>query len=235
MGAGLTLRAARSNPMTPDNGTIRSNSAAALRGALFLLCALGVPAAAQETVTVEKVRGLAGAWRIAVPRSIQVTLFSGTHFGAMRSIFCRIGEVGNIHCLNGGFSREGSVSLDGQAVHIAWGTAMARFVIDGTSDGQTIAGRFALKLSGIAHPAPTPSSGRRIAMAGAPMTKMPAPLTAALPPALQALGPMEAVFHLGASPKLDGGGDADYFQVYAVEFAAGERVCGVHADSITCI
>jgi hypothetical protein len=46
---------------------------------------------------------------------------------------------------------------------------------------------------------------------------------------------MEEVSYLGTSPRLDGGGDADYFRVYAVELAGGQRVCGVHEDSFTCV
>ncbi|HEU4550927.1 MAG TPA: hypothetical protein VFS01_14600 [Rhizomicrobium sp.] len=225
--------------MTHGTATIRSNSATVLWRILFLLCALAVPAAAQEAVTVEKGRGLVGLWRIEVPHGIRVTFFHDTQFGEMRPVFCRIGGAGNIHCLNGGFSREGTVSVDGKIVHIAWGTAMARFVIDGISDGETIAGHFSFKFSGISHDAPSPSVSTRVGSLGNQASSQAAAMMARLkntpPPALEGLGTLEDVSYLGTSPRLDGGGDADYFRVYALEFAGGERVCGVHEDSFTCV
>jgi hypothetical protein len=225
--------------MTPGTASIRSNSATTLWRILWVLCALGVPAAAQETVTVEKARGMTGLWRIEVPRSIRITFFHDAQFGEMRPVFCRIGEAGNIHCLNGGYSREGTVSVDGNSVHIAWGTAMARFVIDGVRDGDTIRGRFAFKFSGISLIAPSPLVGARLESLGNEASSQAAAMIAQLkstpPPALEGLGTVEEVSYLGTSPRLDGNGDADYFSVYALEFPGGERICGVHEGSFTCV
>jgi hypothetical protein len=206
-----------------------------LRLATSLICLVAFPAVAQEQVTVEKVRGMVGLWRIEVPKGVGIGLFRKASFGPMRPIFCRIGEAGAIHCLNGRYSREGTVSLDRDGFHIAWGTMMARFVIDGTRDGEAITGRFAVKLSGISHDAPVPSTGARIAAGGAPAPELLTLLKSTPPPALAAFGAVEDAFYLGTSPRLDGGGDADYFRVYAVEFARGERVCGVHEASFTCV
>lgn len=205
--------------------------------ALLVLCAFALPAAAQEAVTVEKGRGMVGLWRLEVPKSVGIHLFGKASFGPMRPIFCRIGEAGNIRCLNGGYSREGTVSEDQNSFHIAWGTMMARFVIDGRRDGDTATGTFAVKLSGVSHEAPAPSAGSRITapQQGVEGQELLAQLKAATPPALARLGPAEDVAYLGLSPRLDGGGDADYFRVYVVEFSGGERLCGVHAGEFTCV
>ena len=130
--------------------------------ALGIVCATsGASAQEPESVTVEKNRGLTGLWQIAVPESIGINLFQSAKFGPMRPIFCRITETLEIRCLNSGYSSAGAVSIDGSAVHIAWGTAMARFVIDGVLTGDTINGTFVFKLSGFSHEAPSPSKSAR--------------------------------------------------------------------------
>ncbi len=85
---------------------------------------------AKETVPVEKTRSLAGLWQINVPESFGLSIFQSAHFGSMRPIYCRVEEANDIHCLSGGYSAQGSVTLHCNAVHVAWGTAMARMVID---------------------------------------------------------------------------------------------------------
>jgi len=42
---------------------------------------------------------------------------------------------------------------------------------------------------------------------------------------------LEHVEYLGHSPNLNGSGGAGYFSVYGLEFAGGERICGVRGDA----
>jgi hypothetical protein len=128
--------------------------------------------------------------------------------------------------------------LEGDAVHIAWGSMMARFVIDGTRDGDSVNGTFAIKVSGISHNAPGLSHGARFhrdtaSMAGgdpAIATRLrTVEVRQLLPRATDALGALEQVEYLGHSPNLNGTGGDDYFSVYDLEFAGGERICGVRA------
>ncbi|HEX2761659.1 MAG TPA: hypothetical protein VHM27_14140 [Rhizomicrobium sp.] len=191
------------------------------------MLALVFAALLAEQVTVSADRGLAGLWRIQTPQSVAVRgFFRPAEFGEMRDVFCRIGENLSVHCLHGGYPREGTVTLDGDAVHIAWGTAMARFVIDGKRDGDAITGTFTFKFSGISHDAPAPSMSRRI-RAGA--NDEASELRARLPsvPALNGLGAIQHIAFLGPAPQLTGRGDADFYRVYAIEFARGERLCGL--------
>lgn len=179
-----------------------------------------------EQVTVNTDRGLAGLWQVQVPQGFGINLFQRAKFEPMRNIFCRIGEDLSIHCLNGGYSREGAVTLDGDTVHIAWGTAMARFVIDGKRSGDDITGTFTFKLSGISHDAPTSSRSRRIQTG---VKEEAAELRARLPSvsAMGRLGNIEHTAFLGLSPRLGGGADSDFYRVYVIEFSGGERICGL--------
>jgi hypothetical protein len=216
------------------------NSSSTWAGLLLLLLASGAAAQDTEQVTVEKNRGLVGLWRVSVPNSIAIHLFGRAEFGAMRQIFCRIEDNLDIHCLNGGFSRNGAVTIDGDDVHIAWGTAMARFVIDGRRDGDAITGTFTIKVSGIAHDAPTASLSARYKPGDASpqdgdlelANRLQSPQgRAALPHSMDTLGALEHVEYLGHSPNLNGSGGTDFFSVYALEFTSGERICGTRAGA----
>jgi hypothetical protein len=209
---------------------------------LASLCLIAATAAAQtESVTVEKNRNLSGLWRIQVPQSVSINFLRDAKFGPMRDIFCRIENNLDIHCLNGGYSRNGTVMQDGDSVHIAWGSMMARFAIDGRLAGNSISGKFIFKLSGLPHEAPASSNNFRFTGAMVPQDGGKASVLAsylqslkgadALPRALKNLGAVEQIVYLGTSPRLDGGGASDYFSVYAMEFAGGERICGVHQRS----
>lgn len=191
------------------------------------MLALAFAALLAEQVTVIGDRGLVGLWQVQIPQSLAVRgLFRAVEFGSMRTVFCRIGEDLSIHCLHGGYAREGTVTLDDDAVHIAWGTAMARFVIDGKPQGDAITGTFTFKFSGISHDAPAPSLSRRIR---ASANDEAFELRARLPstPALNGLGAIQHIAFLGPAPQLNGRGDADFYRVYAIEFAGGERLCGL--------
>jgi hypothetical protein len=211
-----------------------------MRGRLTLFALLlagSASAQPAEQVTVEKDRGLAGLWRMMAPKSIGISFFGPAQFGPMRLLFCRIEEQGAIRCLNGGYSLNGTVTREGDRVHVAWGTAMARFVIDGTYKDDAIAGTFTFKFSGISHDAPAPSRSTRITPGGAADAQGTALLArlqtdrSVLPRATDALGRVERVAWLGTSPDLDNTGGDDFFRVYSVEFSGGQRICAAHPDA----
>ena len=212
-----------------------------MRGRLIafaLLLAGSASAQPAEQVTVEKERGLAGLWRMEIPRRVAMRgFFRAVEFGPMRPIFCRIEDQGAVRCLNGGYSREGVATRDDDAVHIAWGTAMARFVIDATYKVDALTGTLTFKFSGFSHNASTPSRSSRISPGGAMGQEGTALLARlkqdrkSLPRATDALGSIEHVAWLGTSPDLDNSGGDDFFRVYSVEFSGGQRICAAHPDA----
>ena len=58
------------------------------------------------------------------------------------------------------------------------------------------------------------------------------------PDVLRALGTVQAIIYLGAAPKW---GTLNFFSAYDVEFANGERICGLHqsddgkVDAFMCV
>jgi hypothetical protein len=221
-----------------------------MRKWLAVLCVLVLPAAAlAQPETIEsRDTSLSGLWRISLPAGFASNGVT-VQFQPMRDVFCRLSET-EIHCLNGGYSRSGTVARDGRAVHIAWGTMMARMAIDGTYANGTIDGNFAFKLAGIAHEAPERSHSTRLPPltpeqdGGGKAALLRLVLTAAaavphdaaaiarnegaLPKGLGKLGGIEAVAYLGLSSRLGHPDQADFFSTYAVEFTRGELVCGLH-------
>lgn len=225
-----------------------------MRKLLVLACVLALPAAAMaQPETIEsRDTSLSGLWRISLPAGFGTNGVT-VQFQPMRDVFCRLSET-EIHCLNGGYARSGTVARDGRDVHIAWGTMMARMAIDGTYANGTIDGNFAFKLAGIAHEAPERSHSTRLppltveqdgggkaALLRQILTEAAAgplalPHDAAaiarnegtLPKGLGKLGGIEAVAWLGYSSRLGHPDQADFFSTYAVEFAGGELVCGLH-------
>jgi hypothetical protein len=224
------------------------------------LCVLAAfsPALAQpETVAVEHQRSLSGLWRISVPAGFGIGLGGPAHFGPMRDLYCRITQGDDIHCLSGGYPRSGTATLDGDKVHIAWGTMMARMAIDAIYKDGGFTGTFAFKLSGIRHDAPERSVAARILppsdsdQASRTLTGMMGQLAAgtmtsphdleaikahdgALPAGVAKLGALEAVAFLGRTPRQIGQPDSDPYSVHIVEFAHGELLCGLHqrADGV---
>lgn len=220
----------------------------AIPALLFAFWVAPLTAQPVETVTVRDA-ALTGLWKIAVPEGLG-TNFVHTHFGPMKNIFCRITQTGTaftINCLNGGFSRSGTGTIEGNKVHIAWGVMMARMVIDGEHAGNSIDGHFTFKLSGISHEDAYPSHSERLTppvadpdggksvMLKAILEEKPVPHDdvaiakndGALP-APNKLGAIQVIAYLGTSPKLDDPHGADFYSVYDVEFANGDRICGLH-------
>jgi hypothetical protein len=219
----------------------------------FLLAATAVQAQ-PETVSVERSRSLEGLWKISVPAGIRVGLSGPAKFGPMRDLYCRITQDGDIHCLSGGFAQNGTAALDGDNVHIAWGTMMARMAIDATYKDGSLTGTFTFKLSGIRHDAPEPSIGARIVpptgsdeaskYLAAFMTQLAAgtvtsPIDAkaiaahngALPTDIKKLGDVEATAFLGHTPRQIDRPEGGLYSVHIVEFVQGERLCGVHQNA----
>ena len=143
--------------------------------ALLLLAA---PAMAQdapvETIEVIGAQSLAGIWKIDFPAGIPISIplvVRGTF--SEQDAFCRIEEAKNaltVHCLP--WNGDGIATVDEKSLHLAWGVALFRFVID-AADPQPPAftGAYRLKMFGLGHEAPTPASGRKLApSAGAPDT-----------------------------------------------------------------
>jgi hypothetical protein len=222
-----------------------------------LLCVLAahpVTALAQPETIESRDTSLSGLWRISLPAGFASNGVT-VQFQPMRDVFCRLSDT-EIHCLNGGYARDGTITRDSRNVHIAWGTMMARMAIDGAYADGTIDGKFAFKLAGIVHEAPERSRSTRLPPlrpeqdGGGKAALLRQVLTApgavprddaaiarnegALPKELGRLGGIEAVAWLGLSPRLGHPNQTDFFSTYAVEFAGGELVCGLHqrADGV---
>jgi hypothetical protein len=220
----------------------------------FVFALAATAAQAQfETVLVERNRGLEGLWKISVPAGFSVNLSGPAKFGPMRDLYCRITRDGNIHCLSGGYAQSGTAQLDGNQIHIAWGSMMARMAIDATYQDGGFDGVFAFKLAGIRHDAPERAIGARIVppagsdedskylatlMTQLSAGKVSVPLDAkaiaahdgALPAGIESLGRIEAVAFLGQTPQHIGRPEGGLYSVHIVDFLRGERLCGVHRN-----
>jgi hypothetical protein len=206
-----------------------------------------------ETVSVERSRKLEGLWKISVPDSFGIGFSGPAKFGPMREMYCRIIQNGDIHCLSRGYPQSGTAALDGDKVHIAWGSMMARMAIDATYKGGEFTGTFTFKVSGFRHDAPELSLGERImSPAGSDeaskylttlMTQLAAgkvvsPLDAnaiaahggALPTDIRKLGDVEATAFLGRTPLQIDQPEGGLYSVHVVEFTHGERLCGAHQN-----
>lgn len=187
--------------------------------------------------------------------------FSALKWGSLQDHYCRIGQQPDgltLNCLPGG--RNGTVEVDGAHIHMAWGTMMARMVLDGTLQSPThFQGTIEAKLAGIGFADPELSSGskQKIALETPDKSGKSALLRTILTEGLEqvphdhdaikkasngssipALGAVEAIAYLGQQTKFGGPAghedQVDYFSVYAVEFESGERICGLHqrADGV---
>ena len=134
---------------------------------------LAAPAMAQdsapETIEVIAPRTLAGIWKIHFPGGISMyvpTLGRGTFAGY--DSFCRIEQAEAalvIRCLP--WNGSGTASLEDGRLHLAWGVALFRFVIDAPIVTTTaFTGAYKLKTFGDSHEAPTLASGRKLAPSG---------------------------------------------------------------------
>jgi hypothetical protein len=252
------------------------------------LALLATPAMAQdsvpETVEVIGIRSLAGIWKIHFPGGIVVSVPQIVHATLEgQEAFCRM-EDGkdalSVFCLP--WKGSGTASLEDGRLHLAWGLAVFRFVVDAPIVSATaFMGAYKLKVFGDSHDASTLASGRKLAPSagardaagqGATLRAALAAITsgAAPPPddiarkkfgrifggappmsaaSLQGLGALVQVIYLGLNspPEISPGPtppkresppqqpDPQFevyegYGVYDVEFANGQRLCGVHAD-----
>jgi hypothetical protein len=135
---------------------------------LFAFCPLAA-LAQNETVEVNGQESLTGVWKITFPGGASGYMPGrGRLYTATIQSFCRLQQVGekvSAACLPGWGPDSGSGELDGKALHLAWGIALARSVIDATveqSSAHAFQGEFALKILGIRHAAPTPATAHRL-------------------------------------------------------------------------
>jgi hypothetical protein len=207
-----------------------------------------------ETVNVERTRGLEGLWKISVPAGFGIGFSGPAKFGPMRDLYCRVTQSGSIHCLSGGYARDGTAALDGDRVHIAWGSMMARMAIDAAFKEGSFIGTFTFKLSGIRRDAREPSVGKRLTpptgsddgskYVATLMTQLSAgtisvPLDAkaiaahdgALPTGIPNLGNVEAIATLGQTPRQIDQPEGGLYSGHIVEFERGERLCGVSQNT----
>jgi hypothetical protein len=218
-----------------------------------------------ENVIVNGQSVLSGVWKITRPASGSIGTFQDAKFGPMEPGFCRVAQSENdleTHCVGPSFLWDGTGSVDGQKLHLAWGTMMLRMVVDATLRSPTaFDGTFAIKLSGIVYTDPDTANGTKVDLAkAAPDTSPQAVLltkalaeienaalvephdAAALahnaaaennvPPTkddLEGLGRPEMTFYLGHTDRWNAGKRLEnFFSVYDIEFANGERVCEIH-------
>lgn len=138
----------------------------------FALAALPLATFAQnETVEIDGKESLSGLWKISFPAGISMYMPGrGRVISTGVESFCRLKQTGeNVSaiCLPGWGPDSGDGDLDGQDLHLAWGIALARAVIDAkieTASVRTFNGVFAFKILGIRHDAPLPASARKLVL-----------------------------------------------------------------------
>jgi hypothetical protein len=209
------------------------------------------PCMAQQTVSITvSSDALLGVWKITSPHFVgKKGLFGDWFFGPLTESFCRMERKDNdlvMPCL---FFGEPIVSFSGDSIHLAAGSMMARFVIDGAMQpGPSFTGHATVKLVGVSIEDKAISSGARLNLAAPPpdasglaalMRDVVIQGLAGTPhddkvkdsPALRAdLGSLQTAVYLGRQDRVREVGKTDkgFFTVYALEFDKGERICGLH-------
>ena len=179
-----------------------------LAAAILLAAAAAGPV---ETVTAAS-SSLSGTWRIAEPKSVALEGVGSATFGALEDRYCRFEQAGRklrIHCLGPYLLKDGDGTVDGTALHLAWGSMMLRFAIDATVDESArFDGVFAAKLSGIRYDDPDRVTGTRLVLAG------PHPDTAGLGGVLR-----EAISEIAANGAIGMPNDAHAIRDFAEDIA----------------
>ncbi len=250
-----------------------------MRRLAFALAFLTAPALAQpETVEVDGTETLSGLWKISFPAGASGYMPGrGRLYTVGMESFCRLQQTGKnvlANCLPGWGPDSGDGELDGKDLHLAWGVALARAVIDAKIESASVRafnGDFALKVVGIRHDAPTPASARKLVLGASDTSSNAKLLTQTLEELaagaiimpheadvalnfghqmgdnqansseeIRELGKVEAVLYLGDGRAPQSrvtnvdtihtplGVHAFTFSAYRVEFANGERLCGIH-------
>jgi|SRR6185312_1025870 len=138
----------------------------------FAFVVLPLAAFAQrETVEVDGQETLTGLWKISFPAGATGYMPGiGRVYTTGMESFCRLQQTGqkvSTICLPGWGPDSGDGELDGKDLHLAWGVALARAVIDakvGSASVRAFDGDFALKIIGIRHDAPSPASARKLVL-----------------------------------------------------------------------
>jgi hypothetical protein len=211
---------------------------------VLLLFLLSAPALAQEapmeTVTV-KGSTLIGIWRIDTPRTVPKGPSRRTVWHPFHSRYCRVTADGDdlvAACLNA----TASVETDGSKFHFAWGSMLAREVLDVTLvSASRFEGSSGIKLSGVFLGSDDISIGTKLA--ATPQMPDQAGKTewlakaldgsfsstgAQLPPAIRALGAVKTITYLGEADEGMANKLPFILSAYQVAFANGERLCGLH-------
>jgi hypothetical protein len=129
--------------------------------------------AQSESVTVE-MRAMEGVWKISYPTGPEsFSIWHGPAWRPAEDHFCRIERDGadlSAYCLGSGIGGEGSVTIKDAHIHLAFGTFLARSVINATLQSNVrFTGSYTLKLAGVDHDAKDPSIGtKQILVEGAP-------------------------------------------------------------------
>ena len=235
-----------------------SDPAILMRNCFLLLFLLSAPAmandAAVETVTAHG-STLIGLWQIETPRTAKPV--PGVNWHPQRRRYCRVTPDGDdlaVACLDSGI---GSASLDGDNLHFAWGSMLARTVVDARLLSATrFEGSSQIKLTGAAIGSDDITTGTKLTLtpdmpdsaakagllakalaqlqAGAlsePHTPASHFLQAPSPEAMRKLGAVKTVTYLGDTGEpygIDGKPFLFIFNTYVVAFANGERLCGIH-------
>lgn len=226
-----------------------------------------------ETIQVDGV-GLDGVWSIPAPLEMSISLTQSARFGPLVKRYCRFEgkkDHTSVHCFGPRLYKfVGTAEAEGNKLHLAWGMALARVVIDATLTNPTrFDGTFGFKFMGIRHDDPEAIAGEKIQLSAAAeggagkaalLSKSLQELVkgglvsphdekaiqkygtdALRPDDLRSLGAVEAMRYVGRAPRAPGGKDPDFFSVYQVEFASGERLCGLHQredgvlDALICV
>ncbi|MBN9587778.1 MAG: hypothetical protein BGN85_09700 [Alphaproteobacteria bacterium 64-11] len=219
---------------------------------LLALAAGGAAAQVPESVTV---RGPTGIWLVSGPAWLKAGLFEGFHWGPLRARFCRVvsGEEGlHTRCYSRDYGTSDTLESDGHKVHLAWGTMMARIVMDGEMQSPTrFTGHFGVKIAGIrvrdddlsegvkveVDPAAPDVAGKAGLLRAILSGQVPAHETRLDKPIADAramdLGAIQSIAYIGAQDKPTGAGETPvpgWLAAYAVDFDKGRRVCVLHQD-----
>ena len=142
---------------------------------MVLALLLAAPAMAQdstpETIEVSGTQILAGFWQIHFPAGISFSVpmilrtLRGTFAG--QEAFFRLepgqGDL-SVRCLP--WNGSGTATLEDTGLHLAWGVAVFRFVIDAPLiNANAFTGVYKLKAFGLDHEAPAPAFGRKLVLA----------------------------------------------------------------------
>ena len=213
---------------------------------LALTLLLSAPALAEdvptETVTV-KGSTLVGIWQIETPRT--PTIGKKTVWHPAQTRYCRVAAAGGelvVNCLD---FAGGSVEEDHDKFHFAWGSFLAREVLDATLiSASRFEGRSALKLSGVEMGSDDITTGMKltikpdstdIAGKGGLLAHVLEQLqngvqvaVQQLPSSIRTLGAVKVITYLGKANQTQAKNQPIDLSVYGVAFADGERICGLH-------